>query len=323
MEQNSARAIADEILAANFPRAVQLAENWLKSLPLPREKENAANPEYDEAMAAYEIARFLQHRQERIATLPAGSERARVFREMLGQLQQKDPQSTVARAAITFCHAQIAENFARDFAGQKSYQLQVSDLLQLAYSLIMIGNYNSAREVLAFILTNHPTQATAHYFAAHVANLTGNDTAFFEHYREALYLKPEVVAEYPEFLPGGVFQEIYALVQKEEYAAGERERIYALLLEVNGVYRHRRKFRTDEIRQLENEYRRLKQEHSNARSHKKAFEPRLLQLLAMLVLHAQQTQNFEKFEQYRSEMIAIDQSIWQTFQQNNFSQNPS
>ncbi|MBS0619029.1 MAG: hypothetical protein JSR44_12625, partial [Spirochaetes bacterium] len=70
---------------------------------------------------------------------------------------------------------------------------------------------------------------------------------------------------------------------------------------------------------LETEYLRLNQEYTSARLHKKAFEPRLLQLLAMLIIHAQHMQNFEKFEHYRSEMIAIDHAIWQTFQQNNLS----
>lgn len=312
MEQGYSQAIADEILNANFPRATTLAETWLRELPA-----GAAN---GEALEAYEIARLFLHRQERLAALAAGIERGRAFEDLLGHLMQVQSVTLVRRAAIMLCHAQIADNFARDFAGQKNYQLQQKDLLQLAYSLLMIANYASAREVLAFIIANYPTQAAAHYFAAHAANMTGNETAFFEHYREALYLRPEVVSEYPEFMPGGVFRDIFKIVHEEEYSEGVRERIYALLLEVNGVYRHRRKLKFDEVRNLEAEYLRLRQEYAAARVHKKAFEPRLLQLLAMLVIHAHQTQNFEKFEQYRGEMVSIDHSIWQTFQQNNLTQ---
>jgi tetratricopeptide (TPR) repeat protein len=313
MEQGYSQAIADEILNTNYPRATTLAETWLRELPA-----GAANAE---ALEAYEIARMFLHRQERLLGLAAGIERGKAFEELLGNLMQVQSVTLVRRAAIMLCHAQIAENYARDFAGQKNYQLQQKDLLQLAYSLLMIANYASAREVLAFIIANHPTQAAAHYFAAHAANMTGNETAFFEHYREALYLRPEVVSEYPEFMPGGVFRDMFRIVQEEEYGEGVRERIYALLLEVNGVYRHRRKLKTDEVRNLESEYRKLRQEYATARAHKKAFEPRLLQLLAMLVIHAHQTQNFEKFEQYRGEMVSIDHSIWQTFQQNNLTQN--
>jgi tetratricopeptide (TPR) repeat protein len=312
MEQGYSQAIADEIVNANFPRATMLAETWLRELPV-----GAQNAE---ALEAYEIARLFLHRQERLGALPPGIERGKAFEDLLGILMQANSVSLVRRAAIMLCHAQIADNFARDFAGQKNYQLQQKDLLQLAYSLLIIANYASAREVLAFILANYPTQAAAHYFAAHAANMTGNEIAFFEHYREALYLRPEVVSEYPEFMPGGVFQEMFKMVQEEEYGEGVRERIYALLLEVNGIYRHRRRLKIDEVRALEAEYRKLRQEYSSARVHKKAFEPRLLQLLSMLVIHAHQTQNFEKFEQYRSEMIAIDHSIWQTFQQNNLTQ---
>lgn len=312
MEQGYSQAIADEILNTNFPRATTLAETWLRELPT-----GAANAE---ALEAYEIARMFLHRQERFAALAPGIERGKAFEELLGTLMQAHSVTLVRRAAIMLCHAQVADNFARDFAGQKNYQLQLKDLLQLAYSLLMIANYASAREVLTFIIANHPTQATAHYFAAHAANMTGNETAFFEHYREALYLRPEIVSEYPEFMPGGVFQEMFKIVHEEEYGEGVRERIYALLLEVNGVYRHRRKLKIDEVRNLEAEYRKLRQEYVAARVHKKAFEPRLLQLLAMLVIHAHQTQNFEKFEQYRGEMVAIDHSIWQTFQQNNLTQ---
>lgn len=313
MEHSHAQAIADEILAMNFPRATGLAEAWLRALPA-----GAADAE---ALEAYEITRFFFHRQERFAALTPGLERGRAFEEMLSLLSTQPSGSLVRRAAIMLCHAQIADNFARDFAGQKSYQLQLKDLVQLAYSLLIIANYNSAREVLSFILANYPTHAAAHYLAAHAANMTGNENAFFEHYREALYLRPEVVSEYPEFMPAGVFSEIFRLVSDEDYGEGERERVYALLLEVNGVYRHRRKFKIDEIRTLEAEYRKLHQEYAASRTHKKAFEPRLLQLLSMLVIHAQQTQNFEKFEHYRSEMIAIDHSIWQAFQQNNLAQN--
>lgn len=318
MEQGHAQAIADEILNANFSRATGLAEAWLHELPASTEK----NPASEKAVAeeAYEIARFFLHRQERLAALQPGSERGRAFEEILTAMLQTHSVSLVRRAGVMLCHAQIADNYARDFAGQKNYQLQLKDLLQLAYSLLMIANYTSAREVLAFILANHPTQAAAHYFSAHAANMTGNETAFFEHYREALYLRPEVVTEYPEFMPGGIFQEMFKLVHEEEYGEGVRERIYALLLEVNGVYRHRRKLKVDEARNLEAEYRKLRQEYAAARVHKKAFEPRLLQLLAMLIIHAHQTQNFEKFEQYRGEMLDIDHSIWQTFQQNNLTQ---
>lgn len=314
MEHSPAQAIADEILAMNFPRATSLAESWLRGLP--------AGADDSEALEAYEIVRFFFHRQERLTTLPPGIERGRAFEEMLELLSMRPRSgSLVRRAAIMLCHAQIADNFARDFAGQKSYQLQLEDLMQLAYSLLIIANYNSAREVLSFIIANYPTHAAAHYLAAHAANMTGNENAFFEHYREALYLRPEVVSDYPEFMPAGVFSEMFRLVNEEEYGAGVRERVYALLLEVNGVYRHRRKFKIDEIRAIEAEYRKLHQEYVSARVHKRAFEPRLLQLLSMLVIHAQQTQNFEKFEYYRSEMIAIDHSIWQTFQQNNLAQN--
>ena len=73
---------------------------------------------------------------------------------------------------VMLCHAQIADNFARDFAGQKNYQLNPKDMLQLAYSLLMIGNVTSAREVLGFMLVNHPGQAAAHYLSAHAANVS-------------------------------------------------------------------------------------------------------------------------------------------------------
>jgi len=317
VEQGYSQAIADEILGGNFPRAAGLAEMWLRELPAMTSRDTT--PEKAEADEAYELTRYLAHRHERLTSLSAGIERGRAFEEILHYLMQNRFATLVRRAAIMLCHAQIADNFARDFAGQKNYQLNPKDMLQLAYSLLMIGNVTSAREVLAFMLANHPGQAAAHYLSAHAANVSGNETAFFEHYRDALYLRPEVVSDYPEFLPAGIFQELYKLVHDEEYGEGVRDRIYALLLEVNGVYKHRRKLKIDEARAIEAEYRKLHNEYATARVHKKAFEPRLLQLLAMLIIHAQQMQNFEKFEQYRSDMLAIDHSIWQTFQQNNLA----
>lgn len=323
MDVDKAQAIADEILAGNFPRAASLAEAWVRELPQGTSLD--ISPERSAADEAYEIARYFLHRHERLSTLPPGMERGRAFEGMLRDLTAQGHQSTIRRTAVMLCHAQIADSFARDLAGQKSYQLQLDDLMQLTYSLLMIANYTSAREVLAFILANHPTHAGAHYMAAHAANMTGNEQGFFEHYRDALYLRPEVVAEYPEFMPAGIFQDMMNLVHEEGYgdnaaSGGVRERIYALLLEVNGVYRHRRKLKVDEARQLEAEYLRLRQEYAGARVHKKTFEPRLLQLLAMLIIHAHQMQNFEKFEHFRAEMIAIDNAIWQTFHQNNLAQ---
>ena len=319
MDSAHAQNIADEILNGNFPRAAAMAEEWLRELP----KEagaSAPGSERSQAEEAYEISRYLLHRHERLGATPPGMERGRAFEAVLADMMNARSISVVRRAVIMLCHAQVADNFARDFAGQKNYQLQLKDQLKLAYSLLMIANFTSAREVLGFILANNPTNAAAHYMAAHAANMTGNEQAFFEHYRDALYLRPEVVAEYPEFMPGGIFLEILKLVHEEDYGEGVRERIYALLLEVNGVYRHRRKLKIDEARSLEAEYQKLKQEYSSARVHKKAFEPRLLQLLAMLVIHAQQMQNFDKFESYRAEMVEIDNSIWQTFHQNNLAQ---
>ncbi len=315
------QAIADEILNGNFPRAAGLAEGWLKDLPIPKDGAPGAPPaERAQAEEAYEITRYLMHRHERLSNLAPGMERGKAFEDVLHDMSQAQTVSVIRRAVVMLCHAQIADNFARDFAGQKNYQLQLKDQLKLAYSLLMIANFTSAREVLSFILANHPTNAAAHYMAAHAANMTGNEQGFFEHYRDALYIKPEVVSEYPEFLPGGIFLEMLKLVHEEDYGEGVRERIFALLLEVNGVYRHRRKLKIDEARSLEAEYQKLRQEYTSARVHKKAFEPRLLQLLAMLIIHAQQMQNFDKFEVYRSEMIAIDNSIWQTFHQNNLAQ---
>ncbi|MBV6493097.1 MAG: hypothetical protein LDLANPLL_01112 [Turneriella sp.] len=328
MDASYAQSIADEIVSQNFSRASALAAHYIKELPASNGATKSA--EHIQADEAFEITRYLLHRSERLNIMPQGMEKGRAFLEILDELTVNGEYSTVRRAAIMLCHAQIADNFARDLAGQKSYQLQIKDLLQLAYSLLIIANYPSAKDVLGFVLANHSTHAGAHYLAAHAANMTGDEQNFFEHYREALYLRPEVVSEYPEFMPGGIFRDLMQLVREEGYSGTEqnstkgiRERIYALLLEVNGVYRYRRKLKVDEARQVESEFNRLKQEYISAREHKKAFEPRLLQLLAMLIIHAHQTQNYEKFEAFRGEMTAIDHAVWQAFQQNNFSQGNS
>jgi len=313
VESTHMQAIADDVQQGNFSRAQSLAENWMQQLPIGADRTAAES--------AYATARYFLHRQERLAATALGIERGRAFEEILKEISRSSDFSPVTHAAIMLCHAQIADNFARDFAGQKSYQLQLKDLLQLSYSLLVIGHFSAARDVLGFIIANNPTHAGAHYMAAWAANMTSNEELFFEHYREALYLRPEVVGDYPEFMPAGVFQDMMQLVKDEGYSdPGVRERIYALLLEVNGVYRHRRKLKIDEARQIEGEYQKLKQEYSATKLHKKAFEPRLLQLAAILIMHAHQMQNFEKFEHYRGEMISIDHSVWQSFQQNNIAE---
>ena len=317
--QTRAHEICESILLGNIPRANQLAEAWLTELPLSnlQEKTDSILQPAD----YHKITRYLIHRHERLSGIPAGVEKSRELKRMVHELVSENPDSDIRRSAVTYYYAQIADGFARDFAGQKSHQLNSEDLLDLSYALIMIKNFTSASETLQFLLNHHRQNPSVHYLLAHTANMLGESTRFFEHYREALFLKPEVVSEYPEFLPGGAFHEMYQFVIHEGYPESKRDKVFALLLELNGSYPFIRKLKTDEVRNIEIEYAKWKKDFENSSANRKDFQPRLLHVLCWLVWHAHQTQNLGKYDIYRAEMTEIDSSAWTTFYQNNFGKN--
>lgn len=314
--------IQTALLSGNFLKATQVSQAWLSSILL----EHQSTQEYLTAKEAFEISRFFQHRQERLAQTPVSRDRARLFAGLLPDLEKLkfvafagSPDTPVYKAACMFCHAQIAESYAKEFAGQKSYQLQHDEIMQLVYSLLMLGNYKSAIDALVFVHSSQPKNATVNYFLAWAYLNSGNEKEFYEYFEEALFIKPEIISEYSEFIPGGFFRQLRSVTEETEGSRLCKDRTYALLLEVNGIYKNRPRIRPEEVKRIETEYQRLKREFDSNALLQSELKPRLLHYLCRLTWHSQYLQNFEKFEEYRSEFVDLDKETWNSFQEKNFS----
>lgn len=319
-----ASEIESNILGANFSRVVQLAEEWLQQLN-PSELIQTENKTVHPAQEAYQLGRFLLHRQERMGQLPPGVERARLFMGILtelenGVIEASSPQSTFLASARAYCHSQIAESLARSFAGQKSYNLNQEEILQLSFSLLEIGNIASAEEVLDFLYQLNPRNATVNFLLSYVNDHRHDSKRVKRFLREALFIRPELATELARFLPEGVFRELYSHLQSSDYPEEVRDRYYALFLEVNGIYGEHRSFLAAEFKQFEAEYTRLKMQYEQPNARKAELLPRLLHYLSWMIPALIDRKDYEKLEEHRIEMRSLDLDIWNTFQEKNLKE---
>lgn len=306
--------ISSAILSGNFSRGVQLAEDWAKSLPLKTEpaKELAA-------AEAFKITRFLVHRQDRVQNIGQGRERAKIFLEMIHEIETRFTARhsipVILASVYKYCHSQISTGLAREFAGQKAYQLDQSEILQLAISLIEISNFASSLETLSFLKKMNPNSAPVNYLMAYCYSQMGDSKAVRESLRLALFVQPELIEKYAKFLPGGIFSEIYSRL--EDYPVELKDRYFALFLEVNGIYLSPWRLKDNEIQRITGEYQKLKKEYEqNARLHEE-LKPRLMHYLCVLVSATHEIRNLDAMEDFREQLIEFDRSIWETFQQKN------
>lgn len=317
---------ADEIVlnlvSANFSRAVTLSEDWLKSLSV----DNRNKLIEREAEEAFILSRFLQNRHERISSLKPGADKARTFLEYLDQLQKTAEaekfdlqRSRFYRAAETYLHGQIADSLARDFAGQQSYNLEHSEIVQLALSLIKIGKFTSASEVLQFLHRINRRNAEVNFLLASVSYHLNRRADFDRFFREALFLKPEIILQYRNLIPPGVYLDLWRELGVEEMSPVIRARNYALLLEVNGLYTYQRDTGEREARHLENEFKKLHLEYTNNIKMRDELLPRILHYLCWLILYMQKSHDYDRLEEYRAVMIDLDEEIWDTFQEKNLN----
>lgn len=311
--------VGSAILAANFPKAVQLSQEWLQQITV----EQAGTVFAKKISDAFLISRFFLHRQERLNQIPSGIDRARLFLALLTEYEKSladggiDPSSIVSQVGRTYIHAQVADGLARDFAGQKAYNLNQDEILQLAFSLIEIEKFKSAEDVLLFMYRHNRKSPQVNYLLAYISYRLHKENDFYHYFRDALFFKPEIVSVYPKYLPGGIFTELYQRVAENGHTGVLRDRYFALLAEVNGLYPIKLSLNRDEIIRIEGDFRKIRADYVNTSTIRDELFPRVLQYLCWLVLYYTNQRDFDKVEEFRQEMLFFSEDIWESFAQKN------
>lgn len=308
--------IRDAISQGDFQNATRLANEWLSSFSL----EEQERPEYQSAREAYLYSRYFMHRQERLSTLEKGASRARVFLDFFSELKElrrqngfSDYESLLWLSLNHYMHLQIAEGFARAFAGQKSYNLDDEEIIQLGVSLLKLERWQSALEALSFLHRLKKHNPVLFFLMAIAHFQLGEKEDFSVYMSDALYAKPELSARYHDLLPEGTIRALYDSLRSENDEE-ERCRHFALLLEINGVYTTRRKVSEPALAELEKEFEldyKTWQEHPEERSR---LLPFLLLRLCRLIPACKSAGNYEKLEDYRNIMVVLSPDTWESFQ---------
>ncbi|MCS6984413.1 MAG: hypothetical protein NZM25_04680 [Leptospiraceae bacterium] len=308
--------VAKALVSGNFSRAVQLAEEWLHQIPLEGEQKE----EREVARFAYIISRFFLNRQERLAFYPSGAEKARYFLGLLGDLEKYLHESgerlvpSLYQAARVFCHSQIADGFAKDFRGQKAYNLNTDEIVQLALSLLEIENIRAAEEVLIFLYQLNPKSPLTLYLLAYAKHRLGQDEDAYRYFREAMLYRPEVISQYPDFLPGGVLRDLYRKVSEKGYDSRIlQDRYFALFAELYNLYPTTLSLPNSEIAKIAKEYDRLFKEYNQNPEVKDEIFPRLAHYLSWLIGISHANHNFDEFDEWRKEMISLSPELWEIY----------
>lgn len=331
----NSQSLQDEVCAnirsGNFSRALQNCLEWLSILPpslafssnsLDQEIPLPADDEYRKAGEAFFYCRFFLHRQERLGQITPGAEKARLFLNFFGEIENLAQEKNFVEASPIFAalsfymHGQIVDGLAKAFAGQKAYDLNQEEILQLARSLLFIENQSAALETLKFLCrynNKNPEVLLLLSFAHwHLQDID----EFEEHFREALFLKPEILQNYVDVIPVGDFSRLWEKLQESGYPSNLIYRVYALLAEVNGLYKKARVLSSYEIEKLEDDFQKLQQLYYNHTAQSEEVAPRLMHLLCRILLHFYSQGEKEKTESYGIIFETLDANMWESFQEN-------
>ena len=150
-----AQEVQESLFKGNYQAALRTSRKWLDEFPY-TEKDS---DQYKKAEEAFLYSRYLSSRQERVNNMNPGEQIARAYLEFLKGIEKLrieykldlngDPHFWDGVSKMI--HAKIAEGFAKAFAGQKSYNLNDKEVIQLGTSLLCLEKWSSALEALAFL----------------------------------------------------------------------------------------------------------------------------------------------------------------------------
>jgi len=308
--------IRNFLFGGNFQAAFQTSKEWLDSLTL--DKKNSV--EYLRAQEAFLYSRYFLHRQERILRVASGEARARLFLEFLHGLEEVRKENKYDKhgdplfweTVASYIHAQVADGFAKAFAGQKSYNLDDKEVIQLSVSLLKVGKWRQSLEALTFLHRYNPYNPEVHILMSFAHYNLNDETLFLFHFREALFIKPELLGEYYDFVPPEIIRKLDS-VETGENDDIYKYRNYALLLEINGFYKAQRPIVNKELARIEPEFLTEYEQFNKNREFYHDLLPRLLLSLCWLILAYKQRDEYEKSEYYRNIMQEISPDTWDTF----------
>lgn len=318
-DQSLEEEIRHTILNGNFSRSLQICQQWLETLSVQSLHER--DEEYIKVQEAFFYSRFFLHRQERIGQLPRDAERARLFLNFFKEIENLRKEknfvandSPIYLALSNYMHHQIAESLAKAFAGQRAYDLNQDELLQLARSLIEIHNWKAALDTLHFIGQYSRRNPELLLLLAVVHYKLEDKEKFEINFREALLVKPEILEDYIHFIPAGNFLRLWNKLQEQGYPSPLIFRSYAMLAEVNGLYSYLRQLSKHEAEKLERDFIDLHQQYQK-RKQEQLFA-RVLQLLVWLIIHFfRQEKEEETFDQFKAIFYQLDPHLWENFEQ--------
>ncbi|MDH4198819.1 MAG: hypothetical protein OEV66_00420 [Spirochaetia bacterium] len=311
--------IRDELLSGNFFEAGKKSKLWLQSFSYSEKK----SPQYKKAAEAFVYSQYFLHRQDRIFRMQTDDQRARYYLELLKELNQiraengfEKADNPVWNSVDLYLHARIAENYARAFAGQKSYNLDQDEIIQFSVSLLVLEKWNAAIEALDFLLRLNRHSPVINYLMSYAYDKSGQKIKSHFHLREALFFKPDVISQYPEFLTGDIFEKIWHSSYNEEGAdaAGKsRYSEFSLLLEINGVYKSNLDISEKELLNIERNFLDKYSLYEKDKKNSKTDISELLRYLCWLISSYQSLAVYDKVEFYRKKMIDISPETWETF----------
>ena len=307
--------LQSHIFHGNYLQAFKIAQEWLQDF----DADAIQSPEYQKAKEAFIYSKFLSDRIDRINSVSTGKERAELFigsLEKLRELNQKHDFGERGALWETICyniHQEIAQNLAKDMAGQKVYNIDESLILQLSLSLIELQNYKGAKDSLRLLHNINVKNAMVNLLLAFISHQLRDYKKCASFLREALFINPDILKDNLHFLPGGNFKRLWDAL--DDMSPEIKCRNFAVLAEVNGLYLHKRKVDRKELRKIEVDYQSLYQEYSKESSLKDHILPRLLHYLTWLIYYFQKNGELDKANHYEADMMKLDMEMYKLYKE--------
>lgn len=313
--------VSKNIFSSNYQRAFQIAEENLREIPFEDTKNNTSR--YLTAKELYLCSRFFYSRRERIQNKKDGIEKARMFVHFFEELEEyllseippkQISDSELIKEIHSYIHLVIAEGFAQEFAGQRSYNLDQKEILILVHSLLHLKNYKSAADVLYFMLQINSGNPTVNLLMGITSYYLEDRQNFARYFSTGLFIKPEVLEDYLNFLPEGDYKNLWNEVKDEE--KGLRCRKYSILLEINGMLRYNGITSSSEAKKIELEYQTIKKEYEKNQNSNVYYK--IIHMLLWLIRYYHEKNDYDQIDFFRSELKEYDAEIYSYFNEKNF-----
>ena len=314
-----AEEVQDFLFKGNYQGAHRIARKWLDDFPFNKKDSD----EYKKAEEAYLYSRYLSSRQERVNSMTPGKQIARAYLEFLHGMEALRKEHKLDLngdphfwdAVSKMIHAKIAEGFAKAFAGQKSYNLNDSEVVQLGISLLHLEKWSSALEALAFLHRYNKVNPEVNLLMSYAYYQLNQEEEFLQHFRDVLFYRPEILADYMQFVPAEFIKKFNNDLDVNKATSKKQFIKYALLLEINGFFKSQKVLNNAELKKIQSDF---QSEYDQFKKNKEALKdqiPHLLLQLCWIISAYKQKDDYDKVELFREKMISLSSDTWDTFYQ--------